>query len=110
MEQTAWTFALAGFAGLVSYLQRFAGATPERPPWEWSVAFIKVVTGSFVGMLALWLIGKRIEDSGHVNFAIALAGYGGPVTLDFFLQLGKDALSAWANRASQGAKDPGPKG
>jgi hypothetical protein len=103
VEQIAWTFALSGFAGLVAYLQRFAG--DQRPAWEWRVAAVKVVTGSFVGLLTLWLIGKRIEDQGYVNFAIAIAGYGGPVTLDFFLQVFRDAIS----RAAQNQKDQGPK-
>jgi hypothetical protein len=80
VEQIAWSFALGGFAGLVNYLQRFT--LPELPPWEWSAAGIKVVTGGFVGVLTLWLIGKRIEDTGYVNVAIAFAGYGGPLTLD----------------------------
>jgi hypothetical protein len=51
------------------------------------VAAICVGTGAFVSLLTLWLIGKSMEGS-HVYFAIAVAGYGGPVTLDFFLQLG----------------------
>lgn len=100
-----WTFALAGFAGFVNYIQRFAGKADERPPWEWGPCAIKVFTGSFVGLLTVWLIGTRIEDKGYVNFAIAIAGYGGPLTLDFFLQLFRDALS----RAAQGAQDRGPK-
>ena len=108
MEQIAWTLALAGFGGFVAYLQRFVGV--ERPAWEWRIALFRVVIGSFVGLLTLWLIGKRIEDQGHVNFAIALAGYGGPVTLDFFLQLGRDVVGAWASRAAQGGKNDPPKG
>lgn len=108
MDQILWTFALAGFAGLVNYLQRFAGT--EKPVWEWRVAGVKVFTGSFVGLLTLWLIGKRIEDTGYVNFAIAIAGYGGPVTLDFFLQFGKDVAGTWAARAAQGGKNDPPKG
>lgn len=98
-----WPFALAGFAGFVNYIQRFAGA--DRPAWEWVPCGIKVFTGSFVGLLTVWLIGNRIEDKGYVNFAIAIAGYGGPLTLDFFLQLGRDALS----RAAQKAQDTPPK-
>ena len=99
-----WPLALAGFAGFINYIQRFAGTT-ERPLWEWMPCGVKVFTGSFVGLLTLWLIGDRIKDQGYVNFAIALAGYGGPVTLDFFLQLGRDALS----RAATKAPDDGPK-
>lgn len=108
MEETSWTLALAGFAGLVNYLQRFAGP-PPKPEWEWSVAYVKVVTGAFVGLLTLWLIGKRIEDPGLVRFAVAVAGYGGPLTLDFFWQSGRDFLASWATRAAQGRKDDAPK-
>lgn len=110
MEQVAWTFVLAGFAGFVNYLQRFAGAPAERPPWEWSVAGIKVVTGAFVGLLTLWLIRKHIEDHGYVYFAIAIAGYGGPLTLDAFWAAGKEVVVSWATRAAQGSKDDPPKG
>lgn len=95
-----WPFALAGFAGFVAYIQRFAGTPVDRPPWEWVPCGVKVVTGGFVGWLTVWLIGDRIKDTGYVNFAIAISGYGGPVTLDFFLQLGKDALSRAAQKAS----------
>jgi hypothetical protein len=108
VEQIAWSFALGGFAGLVNYLQRFT--TQEKPPWEWGAAGIKVVTGGFVGVLALWLIGKRIEDTGYVNVAIALAGYGGPLTLDAAWQVGRDLFAAWAARAAQGPKNDPPKG
>lgn len=101
MDPILWAFAIAGFAGFVNYLQRFAGAIAERPKWEWSAASIKVVTGAFVGLLTLWLIGKKIEDTGYVNFAIAIAGYGGPLTLDFFLQVFRDAIT----RAAQADKD-----
>lgn len=104
MDEIAWTFALAGFAGFVSYIQRFAGAGAERPPWEWSPCGVKVVTGSFVGLLTQWLVESRI-DGDYLHFAIAISGYGGPVTLDFFLQLFRDALS----RAAQSGKDSDEK-
>lgn len=101
-----WPFALAGFAGFVNYIQRFAG--PDRPAWEWMPCAIKVFTGAFVGYLAMQAIGKRIEDTGYVNVAIALAGYGGPLTLDFAFQLGKDAVSAFVARktAETSGRDP----
>lgn len=104
MEQIAWTLALGGFAGLVRYIQRFTGKRDERPPWETGVAAICVGTGAFVSLLTLWLIGKTVEGS-HVYFAIAVAGYGGPATLDFFLQVFRDAVS----RAAQGGKNDPPK-
>lgn len=105
MEQIAWLLALGGFAGFVRYIQRFTAKRDERPPWEWSVAGICVATGAFVALLTLWLIGKTIEGT-HVYFAIAIAGYGGPVTIEFFMQIGRDALS----RAAQGGKNDPPKG
>lgn len=103
MEQIAWSFVLAGFAGFVNYLQRFA--VPEKPQWNWSECYVKVVTGAFVGYLTLLLVGKRVEDAGLVWFAVAVAGYGGPLTLDFFQQVFRDALS----RAAQNQKDGTPK-
>lgn len=107
MEEIGWAFVLAGFAGFVNYLQRFT--TEPRPAWDWAAAYVKVVTGAFVGILTLWLIGKRVEDSGLVKFAVAIAGYGGPLTLDFFWQSGRDFLASWATRAAQGSKDDAPK-
>lgn len=104
MEEIGWTLALAGFAGFVNYIQRFAGQEP-RPAWEWRAAAVKVVTGAFVGLLTLWLIGKRVEDAGLVKFAVAIAGYGGPLTLDFFWQSGRDFLAHFAARAAQSVKD-----
>ena len=97
-----WPLALAGFAGFVNYIQRFAGPAESRPKWEWVPCGVKVFTGAFVGFLTEQLIGDRVKDQGYVNFAIAIAGYGGPVTLDFFLQLGRDALSRAASKAQDG--------
>jgi hypothetical protein len=103
VEQTIWSFVLAGFAGFVNYLQRFA--TPEKPAWNPSECYVKVITGAFVGYLTLLLIGKRLEDAGLVWFAVAIAGYGGPLTLDFFQQLFRDAIS----RAAQNSQNNPPK-
>jgi fluoride ion exporter CrcB/FEX len=103
VEQIAWTLALGGFAGLVRYIQRFTVKRDERPPWELGVAAICVGTGSFVALLTLWLIGKSIEGT-HVYFAIAVAGYGGPVTSTSSSR-SSDAYS----RAAQGGKNDAPK-
>jgi hypothetical protein len=102
VEGIAWNLGLAGFAGFVAYIQRFAGGGDERPPWEWAVCGVKVVTGGFVGVLTLWLVELRLSG-GLLHFAVAIAGYGGPVTLDFFLQLFRDALSRAAGKASDDA-------
>lgn len=104
MDEIGWNLALASFAGFVAYIQRFAG-TGERPAWEWPVLGVKVVTGGFVGVLTLWLIGTRLEG-GHLHFAVAISGYGGPLTLDFFWQVFRDAVS----RAAQAGKDGDAKG
>lgn len=83
-----WPLALAGFAGFVNYIQRFAGPKTERPPWDWVPCAVKVFTGAFVGLLTSWVA----TEEKYANFAIALAGYGGPVTLDLFVQAGRDAF------------------
>lgn len=108
MEQAAWSFALAGFAGFIRYIQPFA--EPQKPEWSWAIAGIAVLTGGFVGVLALWFIGKRIEDTGYVYVAIAIAGYGGKLTLDAGWQAGRDVASAWLARAAQKSKDDPPTG
>lgn len=105
-----WAFGLAAFAGFIRYIQKFTGPKADRPPWEWIGVCIAVLTGGFVGALTLWLLadftllGKKIEG-GPLSFAVAIAGYGGPLSLDFFLDLGKTILK----RAAEKASDDGPK-
>lgn len=102
-----WAFGLAAFAGFIRYIQRFAAKKEDRPAWEWTVAGVAVLTGGFVGALTLWLLGgvlflgKKIEG-GPLFFGIAIAGYGGPLTLDFFWDLCKDLLKRAAERATNG--------
>lgn len=105
MAEIAWTLALAGFGGFVRYIQLFAGKKEERPPWEWSVACIRTGIGAFVGILTFWIIGKKFEAD-YVHFFVAIAGYGGPLTLDAFWDVFKNTI----NRTSQGSKDDQPKG
>ncbi len=104
-----WPLTLAGFAGFINYIQRFAGKPEERPPWEWVPCGVKVFTGAFVGYLAQQLIGDRVKDQGYVNVAIAIAGYGGPLTLDVLWGAARDFFAAWASRATQKPPDQGPK-
>ena len=104
MVEIWWVLALGGFAALVKYAQRFAGDKESRPQWEWSVAVIQSGTGSFVALLTVWLIETKVEAR-YVNFAIAIAGYGGATTLDFFQQILRDAIS----RAAQKSQDAPPK-
>lgn len=101
MDEIAWNLGLASFAGFVAYIQRFGAA--ERPPWQWAVCGVKTVTGGFVGLLTLWLTDGHLAG-GLLHFGVAISGYGGPVTLDFFLQVFRDAIS----RAAQAGKDDGP--
>lgn len=100
-----FTLALGGFGGLVRYLQVFSGKKDERPEWEWSVAAIRIVIGAFVGLLTVWIVGKKFEAD-YVHFAVAVAGYGGPLTIDAFW----DALRSTLARAASGSKDPDAKG
>lgn len=100
--------ALGGFAGFVNYLQRFASDKDPRPSWEWGSVGVKAVTGSFVGLLTLWIVGKKLENE-YAAVAIAIAGYGGPLTLDAGWQLGKDVATLLVNRAANGPKDNAPK-
>jgi hypothetical protein len=96
---------LAGFGGLVRYAQKFTGRKDERPEWEWRVALITFLTGAFVGLLTFWIIGKKFEAD-YVHFAVAVAGYGGPLTIDAFWDAFKNSI----NRAASGAKDGDAKG
>lgn len=72
--------ALGGFAGLVNYLQRFAGDEP--PAWKWPAFLVKVLTGCFVGLLGYWVVRKQLGDIDHVLVFVTLAAYGGPLILD----------------------------
>lgn len=94
--------ALAASAGFVNHLQKYAGDSP--PPWSWRGCAVKVFTGAFVGFLALLLTRKHWEAE-YVLVAIAIAAYGGPLTLDAAWAVGRDALASWASRAAQ-KRDP----
>jgi hypothetical protein len=100
VAEIAQALGLAGFGALVRYAQRFTGKKEERPEWEWRVAALSVAIGSFVGLLTFWIIGKKFEAD-YVHFAVAIAGYGGPLTLDAFW----DAFRNTINRTSPRDKD-----
>ena len=100
MVEIAFALGLAAFGAFVRYAQRFTGRKDERPEWEWHVAAISVGIGAFVGLLTFWIIGKKFEVD-YVHFAVAIAGYGGPLTLDAFW----DAFRNTINRTSQEPKD-----
>lgn len=96
---------LAGFGGFVRYIQKFTGKKDERPEWEWSVACIAISTGAFVGLLTHWIIAKKFEAD-YVHFFVAVAGYGGPLTLDAFWETLRNTI----NRSASGPKDDDAKG
>lgn len=105
MAEIGIALALAGFGGFVRYIQKFTGKRDERPPWEWGIAGISIGTGSFVGILTFWIVAKKF-DADYVHFAVAIAGYGGPLTLDAFWEAFRGAI----NRTASGAKDGDAKG
>ena len=86
-----WVVLIASFAGFVNYAQRFAGDNP--PAWNWLVALTKIFTAGFVGLLTHWLLSSWTMGEGYVNFAIAVAGYGGAETIAFFQQVFRDTIS-----------------
>lgn len=105
MAEALWlSLALAGFGGFVRHIQKFAAPKESRPPWEWGVAGISVGTGAFVGLLTLWIVDKKLETN-YVHFAVAIAGYGGPLTLDAFWEVFRNTI----NRTAQEKKNDGPK-
>lgn len=108
MEQISWAVVLGGVAGFVRYIQPFS--EPQKPEWSWLSAAIAALTGGFVGYLTLQLIDKQFGSSGYVNVAIAVAGYGGKLTLDAGWQAGKDIAAIWLARAAQKPPDDPPKG
>lgn len=90
ITKIAWAFAIAGLAGFINYLQRFTGDNP--PKWAWLVVLVKVMTAGFVGLLTNWLMSKWQMGENYVDFAIAVAGYGGAETIAFFQQVFRDSI------------------
>lgn len=91
--------ALGGFAGLVNYLQRFAGDDP--PPWKWRAFAVKSCTGAFVAILAFWVTRKQIAEVEHALVFIAFAAYGGPLILDAGASGVSAFMQGWAGRAAK---------
>ncbi len=98
---------IAALAGFVNYLQRFTG--DDSPDWNWIAVTAKVFTAGFVGILTHWLLtgwGINENHENLVNFAIAVAGYGGAETIAFFQQVFQDAIRRAAGAAqNHDAKD-----
>lgn len=109
MVEIHWALGLSGFAAFVRYAQAFTVEKVNRPAWEWGVASIHTGTGAFVGLLAAFAIGKSWELR-YAYVAIALAGYGGPKTLDFAWTAGSEVVRSMLARAAQGQENKGPKG
>lgn len=98
-----WAFGIAAVAGIVNFLQRFTGENP--PAWNWLVFFIKGVTAGSVGVVTSWLLAQWHLDGNYVNFACAIAGWGGAETIVFFQQVFQDGI----RRAASPPKNDGPK-
>jgi len=99
----AWAFGIASLAGFVKYLQRFR--SDDAPKWKWLQFGVQVFTAGFVGLVTTWLLsGWNVPDALR-TFAIAVAGWGGGETIDFFQQLLRDAIS----RAAQTRENPDAK-
>jgi hypothetical protein len=111
VAEIAQALALAGFGALVRYAQRFTGKKDERPEWEWHVAALSVAIGAFAGVLTLWIIRKKFGPEGidYVHVFVALAGYGGPLTIDALWEAGRETLRRMLG-APPGGKDDAPKG
>ena len=108
MVEMLWALGLAGFGGFIRHIQKFTVRKEERPPWEWSQVGIDVGTGAFAGLLTLWIIRKYFGEADYVHFSVAIAGYGGPLTLQACWEAGRDTLRRLLG-AAPGGKDDGPK-
>lgn len=97
-------FGIAAVAGLVKYAQRFTLPPAERPRWEWGVFVIKGVTAGAMGVLTFWLLSGWTTNENYIHFLIAIAGWGGAETGEFFWELGKDALRKAAGAAADDAR------
>ena len=95
----AWAFGIAALAGFVKYLQRFRG--DDAAQWKWIQFAVQVFTAGFVGLVTTWLLsGWNVPDALR-TFAIAVAGWGGGETIDFFQQVLRDAIT----RAAQASEE-----
>lgn len=111
MDDILGALGLAGFGALVRYAQRFTVNKDERPEWEWRIAALSIAIGGFAGVLTLWIIRKKFGAEGidYVHVFVALAGYGGPLTIETLWDAGRDTLRRMLG-APPGAKDDAPKG
>lgn len=99
----AWAFGIASLAGCVKFLQRYR--SDDAPQWRWIQFGVQVLTAGFVGLVTTWLLsGWQVPDALR-TFAIAVAGWGGGETIDFFQQVLRDAIS----RAAQTAENKDAK-
>lgn len=108
MEVPTWALAIgiAGSAGFVAYLQQFA-ADDKDPPWRWKVMLAKVFTAAFVGLITYFLIAAKEKEIGRgiTSFLYAVAGWGGPDTMRFFVEISRAILTRAASLAS-GSDEP----
>jgi hypothetical protein len=111
VDEIAAALGLAGFGALVRYGQRFTVAKEQRPEWEWRIAALTVAIGAFAGVLALWIIRKKFGPEGidYVHVLVALAGYGGPLTIETLWEACRDVLRRMLGAAPD-SKNDAPKG
>lgn len=103
-SKLAAAFAIAAVAGLIKYFQQFTLPPAQRPAWEWGVFLVKGVTAGGMGVLTSWLLSGWTGNGSYINFLIAIAGWGGAETGEFFWGLGKDALRKIAGGPTDDAR------
>ncbi len=98
--------AIAGMAGFVNYIQRFAGEKASRPVWEWAPCGVRVATGSSAGVVAMWIVPKKLGlEIEHAYFAVWIAGWGGPLFFDFAWKTTSEVAGSFFARAAQRLQD-----
>lgn len=93
--QAVATFAIAGLAAVVKYVQRFT-ATP-RPAFDWIVFAIQITTSVLAGFIASWLFNAWNADPNLAKAAIAIAGWGGAEIIEAAERRFKRAAEGSAN-------------
>jgi hypothetical protein len=86
-------FGLAGFFGMVRYLQDFILVEGTAPSFKWLIAVAKTLTAAATGLLTAWLC-KEWQIGPYMSAVmIATAGYGGAETLNVFKDTMRNAIA-----------------
>lgn len=97
-------FAIAAFFGAVKHINEliFGEKKPQRFHWTLTIGVKGAIAGC-VGLLTLWLLVELelVKSQAGRAFCIAIAGWGGAETIQFFWDTGRDALRDALNRRSQ---------